>query len=319
MKKSNLLLIVTFAVLLGITLMYLLPSSERESTYSIENIAVKFDSASIKKIEIKKNEAGKSVTLENIDGKWKLTSPVNALADNAAVEKILGGAGKFKIANLISSKPEKQQQFQVDSTGTELTLTDKSGKATKLIIGKNGPTYVESYVRLPKSNDVYLAEGFESWSINKEVKDWRDKMIYKTERDSVQEISIQWNIPTDAKKKSTPEQFILSKNNAQWSLNGDSIDNDKVNSMLSYLSNFRTDDFIDSTVVLPEILLSLQLKTKNASANTEEATMLLYPHPSDSTKYWVKNSSDNQLYQITKWMAQNIMKKRSDFIEEKKK
>ena len=50
---------------------------------------------------------------------------MNALAYNAAVEKILEGAGKFKIANLISNKHEKQQQFQVDSTGTELTLTDK--------------------------------------------------------------------------------------------------------------------------------------------------------------------------------------------------
>ena len=200
-----------------------------------------------------------------------------------------------------------------------MTLTDKSGKATTLIIGKNGPTYVESYVRLPKSNDVYLAEGFESWSINKEVKDWRDKMIYKTERDSVEEISIEWNLPPDTKKKTAPEQFTLLKNKAQWSLNGDSIDNSKVNAMLAYLANFRTDDFIDSTVAMPEILLSLRIQSKTNTANIEEATMMIYPHPSDSTKYWVKNSSSTQLYQITKWMAQNIMKKRSDFIEEKKK
>ena len=172
---------------------------------------------------------------------------------------------------------------------------------------------------MPKSNDVYLAEGFESWSINKEVKDWRDKMIYKTERDSVEEISIEWNLPPDTKKKTAPEQFTLLKNKAQWSLNGDSIDNSKVNAMLAYLANFRTDDFIDSTVAMPEILLSLRIQSKTNTANIEEATMMIYPHPSDSTKYWVKNSSSTQLYQITKWMAQNIMKKRSDFIEEKKK
>ena len=34
--------------------MYLLQSGEREGTYSLENIAIKFDSASISKIEIKK-------------------------------------------------------------------------------------------------------------------------------------------------------------------------------------------------------------------------------------------------------------------------
>jgi len=159
MKKSNLILIISFVVLLAIALLYLMPSGEREATYSLDKVNIKFDSAGITKIEIKKSEANKSVTLELVDTKWKITSPVNYPADASSAQRIVDGAAKFKISSLISSNPEKQKQFQVDdSSGTQITVTEKSGKSTTLILGKSGPTYSETYILL--SNRVLLCKLF---------------------------------------------------------------------------------------------------------------------------------------------------------------
>ncbi|MBS4028076.1 MAG: DUF4340 domain-containing protein [Ignavibacteriales bacterium] len=317
MKKSNLLLIVAFVILFAITLLYLMPSGEREATYSLENVNIKFDSAAITKIEIKHSEENKSVTLENVDGKWKITSPVNYPADAPSAQRIVDGAAKFKISSLISSNVEKQSQFQVDSSGTQLTITEKNGKATTFIIGKSGPTYSEVYVRIPNKDDVYLAEGFDSYSLNKSVKDWRDRTIYKAERDSIKEISISSMVKDEKKKTSSPEEFMLIKDSSQWMVNGDSADNNKVNSLLGSLSNFRCDEFIDSNVTFSEMLGSVKVKS-NSTAGMEETALMFYPVESDSMKYYVRTSTSSQVFQVSKWMMQNVLKQKSELLAIKK-
>ena len=62
--------------------------------------------------------------------------------------------------------------------GTHIIVTERSGKTTNLIIGKMGPSFSEVYVRQPASQDVYLGEGIDSWSVNKDLKEWRDKTIF---------------------------------------------------------------------------------------------------------------------------------------------
>jgi len=324
MKKSNLILIISFVVLLAIALLYLMPSGEREATYSLDKVNIKFDSAGITKIEIKKSEANKSVTLELVDTKWKITSPVNYPADASSAQRIVDGAAKFKISSLISSNPEKQKQFQVDdSSGTQITVTEKSGKSTTLILGKSGPTYSETYIRLPKSMDVYLAEGFDSYSLNKNVKDWRDRTIYKAERDSIKEISVSMNVVDSKKKSSSTETYSLMKDSSKWILPGDSLDNNKVNSFVSSLSNFRCDDFFDSAVTFSEMQGTVKVKSIT-TAGMEETSLMFFPVMPDSQKYFVRSSTTSQLFEISKYMANNVLKKKSDIVatkpeEEKKK
>jgi hypothetical protein len=325
MKKTNLLLIIAFVILFAITLLYLMPSGEREATYSLDKVNIKFDSAAITKIEIKRSEANKSVTLELVDTKWKITSPVSYLADASSAQRIVDGAAKFKISSLISSNVEKQKQFQVDdSTGTKLTVTEKNGKSTTLILGKTGPTYTEIYTRLPQSMDVYLAEGFDSYSLNKNVKDWRDRTIYKMERDSIKEISVSMVVADAKKKTNATEEYTLMKDSSDWKLNGDSTDNNKVSSLLSSLSNFRTDDFIDSAVTFSEMQGTVKVKSIT-SAGMEETSLLFFPIAPDSQKYYVKTSATSQVFEVSKYMANNVLKKKSDLLpaemknEEKKK
>ncbi|MBM4166876.1 MAG: DUF4340 domain-containing protein [Ignavibacteria bacterium] len=319
MKKSNLLLIIAFVVLFAITLLYLMPRGEREATYSLDKVNIKFDSAAITKIEIKRNESDKSVSLELVDSKWKITSPINYLADASSAQRIIDGAAKFKISSLISNNPGKQKQFQVDdSSGTQVTITEKGGKSTTMILGKTGATYSEIYVRMQKSMDVYLAEGFDSYSLNKNVKDWRDRTIYKTERDSIKVITIS-SVAKDEKKKTlTPEEFTMVKDSANWKIENDSVDMNNVNSLLGALSNFRCDDFVDSNITFSEILGSVKVKS-NSPAGIEETALMFYPMENDSMKYYVRTSSLSQVFQVSKWTVQNLIKKRSDFLIEVKK
>src|SRR5271169_2076290 len=151
MNRSTIILITVLLVLGGITY-FLIPSDkEREASYKPEQVSFSIDSASVVKIEL--HRPSKSITIENVGGKWTITSPLHYPADPAFVMQLIGGVVHFKPGSLISSNPEKQGIFQVDSSGTRLTLTDRSGKSVTLIIGKMGPSYSEVYFRLPDSKD----------------------------------------------------------------------------------------------------------------------------------------------------------------------
>jgi hypothetical protein len=102
---------------------------------------------------------------------------------------------------------------------------------------------METYVRQPTSNDVYLAEGFNTWDINKEARDWRDKTICRADKDAINQLTFEY----------AKDKFILVKlDTINWIVNRDSANNSTVNSLFSSLSNLRTEDFVDTTVSLSQ-------------------------------------------------------------------
>ncbi|MDI6767362.1 MAG: DUF4340 domain-containing protein [Bacteroidota bacterium] len=283
-------LLVALLIVLGVITYFLLPSGEeREASYKIPVISLKVDSAAVTKIEIK--QPAKSITIENVGGKWTITAPVLYPADAAVVAQLLSGFSKFKIGSLISSNPEKQQLFQVDTSGTRLSLTDRSGKLVSLIIGKMGPSFSEVYFRLPESKDVYLGEGINSWTINKDLKDWRDRSIIRIPSEMIRELSF-----TKAAKT-----HIVTHDSAGWKFGNRVIETNEINSLLNALKDLRTEDFIDSVIDITTKPINVAIK------GADDVILNLYPKSPDSAKYYVRSSKSSQMFSISKSTAQQII------------
>lgn len=296
MKKSTLYLIAVFAVLLITAYFLLSPTEERTASYSLSEQNLKIDSSLINKIEITRRET--SVTIEHKVGNWNLTSPLHYQADEQSVFSLLSAANKFKVMSLISSNPVKQALYQVDSlSGTQIKFFDRKGNTISLIVGKMSPSYMETYVRQLGSNDVYLAEGLNSWLINKEVREWRDKTIFNTEIDGIKQVAFEY----------AKEKFLITKlDSVNWALDADSADNSLVNSLLSSLSNLRAEDFVDTTVSLSTPQLKL-LVTSDGTTNLQ-----FHPIQPDSSKYWVSTSHSPQIFIVNKSTAQQFLKQKKD-------
>ena len=290
MNKSTILLIATLLVLVAIVYFFLPSEKEREASYKIPVVSVAIDSASIVKIEVK--QPARSVVIENIGGIWTVTTPLRAAADPIAVAQLLNGLSKFKVGSHISSNPDRQRLFQVDSAGTFLSLTDRSGKVVSMIVGKMGPSFSEIYFRLPDSKDVYLGNGIDSWAINKNLKDWRNRYIIRTPSEEINEISI----ATGSKI------FIFRREGGAWKLGDKIVETTEMNPLLNTLSNMRADDFIDSTADLKSKPITLNIKAGN------NISLNLYPTSADSVHYIVQSSASNQLYVVSKWTVQQLLK-----------
>ena len=297
MNKTTKLLIGLF-VILAVVAYFMLPSGkERETSYKTSEINFSVDSAMVSKIEIQL--PSRSVVIENTDGKWMITSPLRFPANASTVTQLISSLAKFRVGSLISSNPEKQNMFQVDSTGTKLSIAHRSGKPVSLVVGKMGPSYSEVYVRLPESNNVYLGEGLSTWMVNQELREWRDKTILTTNSDSIKEFSIEY------KSKS----FAFQRDSTRWMLGKDTVAAGEISSALSTLSNLHADDFIDSTFSSTTKPLSVKIHT------SEDVVLNFFPLPPDSAKYAVQTSRSPQAFVLSKWSVQQVKKPIERFLK----
>jgi hypothetical protein len=290
MTRSTKILIAALALLAVVAYLVLPSGKEREMSYKIADLHLSLDSASVVKVEIQKPK--QSVTLEKVGGVWMLTSPKQYAADAGSVAQLIGSVTRLKAGSLISSNPDKQGMFEVDSSGTRLTLTDRAGKSVSLIIGKGGPSYTEVYFRLADSKDVYVGEGLEGWRINQDVKAWRNRKIFSVAADSIQELVL-----TDRGKS-----FTLRHDSTGWRFGKDTIAASIVSSVLSTLANLNASDFVDTLYQPKTQPFTLKVRT------TEEATLNFYPIPPDTASYFVQTSRTPQSFILTKWTVKELMK-----------
>jgi len=290
MNRSTKLLIALLLVLAAIAY-FLLPSEkERETSYTAAQLSLKVDSASIVKIEILR--PSKPVVIENVGGKWTITAPGRYPADSKSIFQLLNGFNKFNVGSLVSSNPEKQSLFQVDSSGTRLTFTERSGKSVSLIVGKMGPSFSEIYFRLPGSKDVYLGDGIETWTVNKDMKDWRDKTIYAAQSEMIKEITYSLG----------GKGYTFSRDTSGWKLADKSVEAGTMNPLLTTLSSLHADDFADTISRIDLNPVTIGIK------GPEDITLNLYPSLPDSSKYFVQSSASQQMFIISKWTAQQLLK-----------
>ncbi len=174
-----------------------------------------------------------------------------------------------------------------------------AGKTISLIVGKMGPSYFVSYIRATNSDDVYLAEGLNSWIINKEVRDWRDKTIFKTEKDSITQLFFEFD----------KEKFLAEKLESKWMIGSDTIATATIDNLLSTLSNLRAEDFVDTELTLPQPQVRIETTTDVKSS------LIFYPMPPDSSKYWIVSSSSPQIFVVSKYSANQIIKTKQDLLK----
>jgi hypothetical protein len=293
MKRSSLAAI-ALLVLLGIATFFVLQRPGEKSTSGpSEKTLVQYDSTAVDKIEVK--SAGGTVTIEKQGGKWMLTSPVRYVADENAVASAVGQGKSIKLNSLVSTNPEKQKIFQVDSTATLVRVYENGTERGTFRVGKPGSTYTETYVRLEGSNDVYLAEGMLGTTFSKQPKGWRDKTIFKMDEGSIRIVKMQFGDTT----------FTLTFQDSSWHIGKDSTLQQNVKSFLTTLSNFQADDFIDSAITAPPKLIAMI---------EVEGTQLRFYFNKDASKYFVQSSRSPQWFEIQSWRATQILKRKKDFV-----
>jgi len=295
MKRNTLILVGLVIFLVLATLLVLRRPGEQSSTTGSSGTLFTIDSLAVDKIVIKSPSARTILEKHGID--WFIEEPIHYRADQNNVATVIQQAKNMEVHGVVSSNPQKQSVFQVDSTGTFVTMFEHGAEKANFIVGKASSSFTETYVRKPSSNDVVLVDGTLGFSFNRALRDWRDRTVLATQRETIREVRFQYGDTT----------FTLANKDSVWMVGKDSTDASAVNSLLSQLANITADDFADSVSTAPKV----------ASEITFAGNQLRFSFRKELNKYFVQSSSSPQWFVFESWRANELLKRKKDLVKKK--
>ncbi|MGH2568084.1 MAG: DUF4340 domain-containing protein [Bacteroidota bacterium] len=292
MKKSTLILLGLFLVLLAAAYLVTMKPGEQSVSSETGNFLVQIDSLAVDKIEIWTPTS--RVRLEKKGVEWFVQEPIVYRADQATVGGAIHQAKSLTVKNVVSSNPQKHALFQVDSSGTLVTVYEKGASKASFIIGKMGPTFTEQYARLTSSNDVALVDGGSAFT--RPLKEWRDRMIVAMPKENIKSVEFQFGDTV----------FTLAFRDSLWMVGGDSANESTVESLLNALAKFDADEFVDSIPSLqPAMTAQITLGT----------TQLRFHEQKEPAKFFVQSSDSPQWFEVQPWRANQLLKRKSELVK----
>lgn len=148
---------------------------------------------SIDKIVLSKppGDAGKGVevTLTKKGETWEVTAPVTAAANQTNVTSLISNLKTLKITEEIDPSANAYDKFGVaDGKALHATFFKGADKVTELWFGDSGSR--GQMTRVAGRDGVYSVKGYSSFLYDREIKDWRDRTVFKFEEDKVKAVDI---------------------------------------------------------------------------------------------------------------------------------
>ena len=305
MKTKQLLILgAIFVVLVVVVLLFENPFGQSEYEKKVETatpLFPNFDKEQVGKIEIV--ATGETTTLSKQDSNWIVASMNNYPADSEGITELLSKVAEFKNTQRVSNNPEKQAEFEVDSTGVEAKLMDTNDKLlAHLFVGKTTPGFLSSYVRAADSNDVYVAQGYLQSVFDKGERTWKDRTIFDFNKGIVTQLNI-----------SSPEETVELRLDAEgtWQMLkpiASAVKQTEVDSLLTTLSGLDTDDFAEMPDDLGAYGLDMPESTISAVRN-DGITATLHIGNEEDGKLYVKRDDADTVFRLFKSNVDRLIKK----------
>ncbi len=85
------------------------------------------------RLTIERSEAGRTVSLVRLSGKWRLALPIETDADEAAVSKLISSLGSMQIESFVEDQPKDYAVFGLLAPWATITIeTDRTGADGKI-------------------------------------------------------------------------------------------------------------------------------------------------------------------------------------------
>lgn len=303
--NSTYVLLVIFLVLLGISY-FVKDHSFRNAELGEDKkiISPAITVQDIDKVEVIQN--GTTTVLEHQGDIWKVASQNNFEADQDAVKSLVEESLNLNKYIIASENKEKSEIFEVnEEKGVNIKLYSKGEEKGNFYVGKAGPDFDSTYVRLANEEIVYLSKGYVRYYFDKD--DWRDLTIYDFESTDISKIALKY--------RNISENIFIEKKDDKWQMTQPEIkeaDKDKTELILNTLAHLKAKDVEyakthkEAGFATAPLVIRLE-QTDGGRKN------LLIGGKIDEDKYYAKKEEDDTIYIINKSTVDGLMKKVGDF------
>ncbi|HEY2152592.1 MAG TPA: DUF4340 domain-containing protein [Vicinamibacterales bacterium] len=229
---------------------FLIPATQEttfnRTTFDLrEKTLLKFDRDKVDGVDV--TAAGKSLTLTKDGADWKLTKPVQARADFGSVEGLVGKLQTAQMKSVVTSDPTAAdlKKYGLDKPDTTVNINTGSSRAT-LIFGSKAPDNTV-YARDASKPTVVTVDGTLVDDLKKGGDDYRRKDLFEFRPYNVTHIELSHNGQTVVLDRVKGTGDNAPDKWHRVSPNPGDVDKEKMDGLLSKLSNMRAASFVEST------------------------------------------------------------------------
>ncbi len=191
------------------------------------------------KFEITNGDKGSVVLEKKDEGKWWVTKPVNALANQTNIKQMIDNLKELKLTDLVASNAtdDVKKSYELDATKAVHVVAYKAAdKKVDESFGKSGGR--GEMMMIDGKPNIYSATGYAVYMYNRDVKGWRDTEIFKFDDATANTATVE----------NTHGLISFTKANDKWvgTFNNKPIeryDDDKVKALLVNFKNLNAEDF----------------------------------------------------------------------------
>ena len=187
-------------------------------------------------------KGGSLVIFEKVGEDWVITLPESkgkkVSADGMKIISMISAISELKVINLVSRKKEDIAGFGLDTGATSVKFFINGQDEYAILIGKSemlSPQEMGTYVKMAKTDDVYLVSGFLDMVFNSDMSLYRQTQLTFGGAESWQEMVF-----------SGIEKFTLKRVVTDWVIDNKKLDSARITDYLKLLSTTESRDFADN-------------------------------------------------------------------------
>jgi hypothetical protein len=304
--------LVMLAVLLALGGYVYFVEVPREKKAAEEKKLLTFDKEAVTELTL--TYPDRVLTLKKTDtGKWRITQPVEADADETTVKNLLNAVADAEVKRTLDEVPQDLAVYGLTTPVVKAKLVLKDGKSVPLVsFGKDTPVGFSTYAQKEGDAKVILVPQTLRMGVVKEVKDLRDREILTFNNEDVKKLEI----------RGPNREIVLSKAETGWALEKPmpaKADETEVKTFLSNLRSLRAQDFIEEPALgLKEFGLDPPQMSINITNNdNSQKTVLIGGEKTDDkgtkNRYVKRADLEKPLFLAGEWVWRDLDKNVADF------
>jgi len=175
------------------------------------------------------------------DGIWRMSKPIDALADKATIEGLINTLRDYTYVKVVSTKRESWGEYGLLEPARHMTLRigGNAPRTLTIYLGNKAPIGYDAYLRTSSDDRVLLGGQHILVSTSKTLGDFRDRSLVKIDEAKVRVVGIQ--------RRGAPAIELIKADGKYAITRPEKLDADgpAIREFVESLNQLKVEDFID--------------------------------------------------------------------------
>ncbi|MGZ5468299.1 MAG: DUF4340 domain-containing protein, partial [Candidatus Aminicenantales bacterium] len=175
--KTTLVLLAVLAVLIAVVLYFDSRGEKEKAAEETTNTLISLTSGDVRKVSLVRN--GQPLTFERDEaGPWRLTSPIQASADEYEVDGFVSALTSLRIERVVEKAAKDPAAYEIPKTEVSLWVKGKDAPV-RLLVGMENPLDKSLFAKREDDPRIVLLSSSLKTTLDKPVFDFRQKDVFK--------------------------------------------------------------------------------------------------------------------------------------------